>query len=63
MGTVDKGFRIFIAMLILGAFYTDSITGTTAIVLLLIGGVLVLTSFMSFCPLYYPFGLTTIKKK
>jgi hypothetical protein len=31
-------------------------------VLLIFAGVFILTSFMSFCPLYLPFGISTCKK-
>ena len=36
-------------------------SGTVAIVLLVLAGVFIITSFMSFCPLYYPFGISTKK--
>jgi hypothetical protein len=36
------------------------ISGTIAIVALIIVGVLILTSLFSFCPLYLPFGLSTL---
>jgi hypothetical protein len=32
------------------------------IVLLILSGVFILTSLISFCPLYFPFGISTRKK-
>jgi flagellar biosynthesis protein FliQ len=63
MGTVDKIIRILVAIVIAGLYFTNQITGTAAIVLLIIAGAFILTSFMSFCPLYLPFGISTRKKE
>lgn len=63
MGTVDKVVRIFVALIIAGLYFANQITGTTAIILLALAGIFILTSFMSFCPLYLPFGISTRKKE
>lgn len=63
MGTLDKSVRILIAAVIALLFFTKVITGTLAIVLLVLAGVFVLTSLVSFCPLYLPFGLSTCRKE
>jgi len=62
MGTVDKVIRILVAVVIAVLFYTQVITGTLGIVLLVLAAVFVITSLISFCPLYLPFGLNTGKK-
>jgi hypothetical protein len=62
MGTADKVLRILVAFLIAGLYFAKIISGTVAIILLILAGVFILTSFMSFCPLYLPFGLSTRKK-
>lgn len=61
MGTADKAIRIVVALVIIGLYFTNQITGTAAIILLIFAGIFILTSFLSFCPLYYPFGLSTKK--
>jgi hypothetical protein len=43
-------------------YFTEIISGTTAIILGVLAAVFVLTSFVSFCPLYLPFGINTCKK-
>lgn len=62
MGNLDKIVRILAAALIALLYFTNQISGTVAIVLLLLAGIFIVTSFMSFCPLYYPFGFSTRKK-
>jgi hypothetical protein len=61
VGTIDKVVRILVAVVISGLYFSNIISGTVAIVLLILAGVFILTSFMSFCPLYLPFGLSTRK--
>jgi len=63
MGTTDKIIRIAIAALIAVLYFTKVIPGTVGIILLVLAVVFVLTSLISFCPLYLPFGINTGKKK
>ncbi len=63
MGVADKAVRILIALVIAILYFMDVISGTLGIVLLIFAGVFILTSFLSFCPLYLPFGLSTRKKE
>jgi di/tricarboxylate transporter len=63
MGTTDKVIRILVAVVILVLFLTDVISGTLAVILLILAGVFVVTSLLGFCPLYLPFGLSTRKKE
>jgi len=62
MGTVDKIIRIVIALVIGVLYFTNIITGTLGIVLLALSIIFVLTSLISFCPLYLPFKINTGKK-
>jgi hypothetical protein len=62
MGTADKVIRILVAIVIIALYFANQISGTAAIILLAFAGVFILTSFMSFCPLYYPFKFSTRKK-
>ncbi len=63
MGTVDKATRVVIAAVIAGLYYSGTISGTLGIVLLVFAGVFVLTSLVSFCPLYTLFGISTCPNK
>lgn len=62
MGTADKAIRILIAVVIAALYFTNVISGTLAIILGILSVVFVLTSFISFCPLYLPFGINTSKR-
>jgi hypothetical protein len=61
MGTVDRIIRVIIAVLITVLYYTGTISGTVAVVLLIFAGIFILTSLISTCPLYIPFGIKTCK--
>ena len=63
VGNIDKGVRIGIAVIIALLYKANYISGTTAIALLSLAGIFILTSLISFCPLYLPFGISTCKKK
>ena len=62
MGTADRMIRILIAVVIAVLFFVEVISGTLAIVLLILAGILLVTSLVGFCPLYYPFSLNTKKE-
>ncbi|MEM7487065.1 MAG: DUF2892 domain-containing protein [Bacteroidota bacterium] len=63
MGSADRIIRFVIAAIIAILYFTGTISGTWGIVLLALAGVFVLTSFISFCPLYAPFGIRTCSVK
>ena len=63
MGTIDKVIRILVALVLAGLYLANVVTGTLGIILLVVAVVFVLTSFVSFCPLYLPFGINTGAKK
>ena len=63
MGTADRAIRVIIALVIAGLYAANVISGTLGIVLIVLAVVFVLTSLVSFCPLYTLFGLNTGKKK
>jgi hypothetical protein len=62
MGGTDKIVRIIIALIIVALFFTKIISGVLGIVLIIVAGVFVLTSLISFCPLYNLVGLNTCTK-
>ncbi|MDC6355705.1 MULTISPECIES: YgaP family membrane protein [unclassified Robiginitalea] len=63
MGSADRVIRLLIAAVIGVLYYTGTVSGTLGIVLLILASVFILTSFISFCPLYAPFGLSTCKMR
>ncbi len=63
MGTVDIAIRIVIALIIAVLYFSNIISGTVGIILLVVAGVFILTSLLGICPLYYPLGMSTRKKE
>lgn len=61
MGSIDRILRVILAIVIGVLIYLKVITGSLAIILGITAGILVVTSFISFCPLYVPFGISTKK--
>ena len=62
MSTLDRILRLVLVVLIAIMYFTDAITGTWALILLVISGILLITSLLGVCPLYVPFGISTRKK-
>jgi hypothetical protein len=62
MGLIDRSFRIIAAVLFGYLYFSGTVSGILGIILLVFSIIFVLTSLVSFCPLYLPFNLSTIKK-
>ena len=63
MGGTDRTIRILLAAVFAVLYFTGTVTGTLGYVLLGLGGVFLLTSFVSFCPLYAIVGLNSCPVK
>jgi hypothetical protein len=63
MGSIDRVVRIIIAIVVGILYYQGIISGTVGLILMAVAVIFLATSFISFCPLYWPFGLSTKKKK
>jgi hypothetical protein len=65
MGNTDRIIRITVAAIIGLLYFTNIISGTLAIVLLIVSAIFIFTSIISFCPLYKILGKKTcaIKNK
>ena len=57
LGILDRLIRVLTAAVVAILYFTNVISGIWAIVLVVLAGILVLTSFFSFCPLYALSGL------
>ncbi|MGM0631613.1 MAG: YgaP family membrane protein [Pseudomonadota bacterium] len=62
MGAVDRGIRLVIAAVITILIFTGNLSGLAAIILGILAAVFVVTSLVSTCPLYLPFGLSSRKQ-
>lgn len=63
MGKADQNIRISLAMIIALLYFTDFISGTLALVLIVLAGIFFITRFIGFCTLYIPIGLNTSHKE
>ena len=63
MGTIDIIVRLVIAAVVAVLYFTNVLSGIPGIILLIIAGVLTLTSIFSICPLYLALGLSTRSKE
>lgn len=63
MGSADKIIRVIIALIFSVLYFTGTVSGTLGYILLALGAIFLLTSIISFCPLYLPFGINTCAKK
>lgn len=63
MGKIDRVVRILIAITLGVLFWQGIITGILAYVLITFSLIFLLTSFISFCPLYTLIGVNTCKVK
>jgi hypothetical protein len=62
MGTTDRIVRTVLALAVAALYFTGRISGTLAIVLGVIALMFLVSSFMSWCPAYAPFGFSTRKE-
>jgi hypothetical protein len=63
MGLIDRSLRIIMAIVIAVLIYLGELSGIAAIILGIFAGVFLLTSLVSFCPLYPLLGINTCPAK
>ncbi|MEJ2750079.1 MAG: DUF2892 domain-containing protein [Anaerolineae bacterium] len=62
MGSTDRIVRIVLAVILAALALTGTVGGVLAIIFYVLAAVFVVTSLVSFCPLYLPFNLSTRKE-
>ena len=63
MGNADRIIRSLIAVFAAYLYFSGIVSGTMGIVLVVVAVVFLLTSLVSFCPLYTLVGLSTCPAK
>lgn len=61
MGRTDSIVRVVLALIFGYLYFSGTVTGTFGIILVVLAVVFLLTSLVSFCPLYALFGIKTCK--
>jgi hypothetical protein len=59
MGAIDRIVRVVVAIILIALYALGYISGTLGIILLVLSGIFILTSLITTCPLYLPFGIST----
>lgn len=62
MSNADRIIRVLLAAVFAYLYFSGTVTGAFGVILLVLGAVFLLTSTISFCPLYLPFKISTYKK-
>ncbi len=57
LGSTDKVIRFFLAALFAILYFTNVISGTLGIVLMVLAAIFAVTAFINFCPIYYVLGI------
>lgn len=52
IGKIDKIIRIIVSLIIATLYITGFVSGTLGFILLAVGGVLLVTALVDFCPIY-----------
>lgn len=63
MSNTDRVVRLLLSVIFAALYFTETVTGTLGIVLIVLAVVFTLTAIISFCPLYAIFGLSTCAVK
>ncbi len=63
MGKVDRAVRALVAAVLIVLYAAGAIQGTFGLIAIAVAAAFLLTSFISFCPLYRPLGITTLRKR
>jgi hypothetical protein len=62
MGTADRIIRILVVLVIAALYFSGKLSGTVAIVLGVIAVAFLVTGLVGFCPAYFPFKISTMRK-
>lgn len=63
MGSADRIIRVLLAAVFAYLYFSGTVAGTPGLILVILGGVFLLTSLVSFCPLYSIVGINTCSTK
>ena len=63
MGSMDRMIRVVVAVVLGALYFTGVVSGTIATIALAVAVIFLLTSAVSRCGLYVPFGISTCETK
>ena len=62
MGVADRIIRVLVAAVVAVLYLSGRLSPTAGVILGILAVVFLVTSVVGFCPLYFPFGISTKKK-
>lgn len=62
MGIADRVIRVLLALVFAYLYFVGIVTGTLGVLLVIVGGIFVITSLLGICPLYSVFGFNTCRQ-
>lgn len=63
IGSIDRIVRVVLALVFGVLYFTGIVPGTLGLVLVILAVVFLATSFVTVCPIYMAFGLSTATKE
>jgi Protein of unknown function (DUF2892) len=63
LGNADRIVRVLLAITFAVLYFTGTIAGTLGLVLVVLGGIFLATSLISWCPIYAALGIKTCPVK
>ena len=63
MGTNDRVVRLIVVIIIAGLYLTGNLGGILGIILGIVAIAFLVTSLIGWCPIYFPFNISTKKGK
>lgn len=61
MSNTDRIIRIILAAIFAYLYFSGTVAGALGVILIVLAAVFLLTSIITFCPLYVPFKISTYK--
>jgi len=62
ISSIDRIIRVVLAILFTYLYFSGAVAGTIGLILFILAIVFLLTSLLTFCPIYAMFGFSTKKK-
>jgi hypothetical protein len=59
LGNIDRIVRVLLSITFAVLYFTGTIAGTLGLVLVVLGGIFLATSLISWCPIYAVLGIKT----
>jgi len=63
LGRIDRVIRVTVTLIVVSLYYTDVLNGIWGILAVALASITLVTSLVSFCPIYSVIGINTSNKR